>query len=63
MAAALLLKIAGLAAPVVEGPTAYCLSERMSVQMRDPQPFVMRNGRLATAGVCPSCGKRVTRAG
>lgn len=43
------------------GPTAYCLRERTTVVMRQPQPMTMRNGRAGTAGVCPSCGARVVR--
>ena len=43
------------------GPSAYCLRERTVVAMRKPQPMLMRNGRAALAGTCPSCGARVVR--
>ncbi len=40
-------------------PHAYCLRERRTVTIADPQATVMRNGRAALAGTCPSCGARV----
>ncbi len=43
------------------GPRAYCLRDRRTIVMVDPQPTVMRNGRPALAGRCPSCGMRVVR--
>jgi hypothetical protein len=43
------------------GPRAYCLRERRTIVMVDPQATVMRNGRPALAGRCPSCGMRVVR--
>ena len=43
------------------GPQGYCLREKRTVTIVNPQPFVMRNGRTATAGTCPSCGARVVR--
>jgi len=46
---------------VVDGPRAYCLRERRTIVMADPQETVMRNGRPALAGRCPSCGMRVVR--
>jgi hypothetical protein len=48
-------------AAVPDGPQGYCLRERRTVTIANPQPFVMRNGRTATAGTCPSCGARVVR--
>jgi hypothetical protein len=41
------------------GPRAYCMRERRTVSMVDPEAVVMRNGRAALAGTCPSCGARV----
>ncbi len=41
------------------GPRAYCMRERRTVLMVDPEAVVMRNGRAALAGTCPSCGARV----
>ncbi len=51
---------AQVAAPA-RGPQAYCLREKRKVVMADPAPIVMRNGRPATSGTCPSCGSRLTR--
>jgi hypothetical protein len=42
-----------------DGPQAYCLREHLLVAMADPRPIVMRNGRPAIAGTCPSCGAKV----
>lgn len=38
---------------------AYCLRDRRTVAMVDPQPVVLANGRLAQAGTCEVCGGRV----
>lgn len=38
---------------------AYCLRERRTVAITAPEATVMRNGRAALAGTCPSCGARV----
>ena len=40
---------------------AYCLRERQTIVMVEPRHIVMRNGRPALTGLCPSCGARVTR--
>ena len=45
----------------VEGPRGYCLREKRTVTIANPEPIVMRNGRTATAGTCPSCGARIVR--
>jgi hypothetical protein len=45
----------------VEGPRGYCLREKRTVTILGPEPIVMRNGRTATAGTCPSCGARIVR--
>lgn len=42
---------------------AFCLRERKTVEMHDPKPMVMKNGRSATVGTCPSCGARLIRPG
>lgn len=46
---------------VPAGPRAYCLRDRRTIVMVDPRETVMRNGRPALAGRCPSCGMRVVR--
>lgn len=53
-------EIDGSATSVASGePQAYCLREHLLVVIADPQPIVMRNGRSALAGTCPSCGAKV----
>lgn len=43
-----------------EPPTrAYCLRDRRTVAMVDPQPVVLANGRRAQTGTCEACGGRV----
>jgi len=44
---------------VAAGPQAYCMREKRTVVMADPVAMVMRNGRHAVSGTCPSCGARV----
>lgn len=44
---------------VTAGPQAYCMREKRTVVMADPVAMVMRNGRDALSGTCPSCGSRV----
>jgi len=48
-------------AVVAPGVRSYCLRDRMTVVIVDPVPTVMRNGRPAMTGTCPSCGGRLTR--
>jgi uncharacterized protein DUF5679 len=45
-------------ARLVEG---YCLREREMVEMVNPQPVALRNGKLATVGVCPHCGTTICK--
>ena len=52
---------AAAAPAAAESPQGYCLREKRTVTIANPQPFVMRNGRTATAGTCPSCGSRIVR--
>jgi hypothetical protein len=53
--------VAAETAAATSGPRAYCLRDRRTIVMVDPQATVMRNGRPALAGRCPSCGMRVVR--
>ncbi|HEY6570101.1 MAG TPA: DUF5679 domain-containing protein [Candidatus Limnocylindrales bacterium] len=46
---------------IVEGPRGYCLREKRTVTIANPEPMVMRNGRTGTSGTCPSCGARIVR--
>ena len=41
---------------LVEG---YCVKDRKRVEMVNPHPITMVNGRPAMAGVCPHCGTRI----
>jgi len=40
----------------VEG---YCLKDKRKVEMKDPQPITMKNGKPATVGTCPFCGTKI----
>jgi hypothetical protein len=42
---------------------AYCMKDRKMVEIRNPKSIVMKNGRPATQGICPSCGTKVFRIG
>lgn len=46
--------------PATEGPRGYCMREKQMVSIADPEPTVLRNGRAAISGVCPSCGAKVS---
>ena len=41
----------------------YCLKDKRKVEMKDPQPITMKNGKPATVGVCPICGTKIYRIG
>jgi len=49
----------GALAAADAGLMAYCMRERLMVSIVNPEPSVMRNGRAAITGTCPSCGARV----
>ena len=42
---------------------AYCLKCRQKTEIRDPKQLTLKNGMLATQGVCPICGTKVLRVG
>jgi hypothetical protein len=44
----------------VEG---YCLKDKRKVEMKDPQPITMKNGKPATVGTCPNCGTKIYKIG
>ena len=44
----------------VEG---YCLKDKRKVEMKDPQPITMKNGKPATVGTCPHCGTKIYKIG
>ncbi len=41
----------------------YCLKDKRKVEMKDPQPITMKNGKPATVGTCPHCGTKIYRIG
>jgi hypothetical protein len=41
----------------------YCLKDKRKVEMKDPQPITMKNGKPATVGTCPLCGTKIYRIG
>lgn len=45
---------------LVEG---YCLKDKRKVEMKDPQPITMKNGKPATVGTCPNCGTKIYKIG
>ena len=42
---------------------AYCMKCRAKKEMQNPKAIVMRNGKSATQGVCPTCGTKMFRIG
>jgi Domain of unknown function (DUF5679) len=45
---------------LVEG---YCLKDKKKVEMKDPTPITMKNGKPATVGTCPFCGTKIYKIG
>jgi predicted RNA-binding Zn-ribbon protein involved in translation (DUF1610 family) len=41
----------------------YCLKDKRKVEMMDPKPITMKNGKPATVGTCPNCGTKIYRIG
>jgi len=41
----------------------YCLKDKRKVEMKDPQPITMKNGKPATVGTCPFCGTKIYKIG
>jgi Domain of unknown function (DUF5679) len=42
---------------------AYCVKDKMKVEMNNPVKITMKNGKPATQGICPKCGNKVFRIG
>ena len=40
---------------------AYCMKCRTAKEMKAPKDIVMKNGRHASQGVCPTCGSKMFR--
>ena len=41
----------------------YCMKCRAKKEMKDAKSIIMKNGKSATQGVCPSCGTKMFRIG
>lgn len=41
--------------------TGFCMKEKKTVEIKDPESVTMKNGRPATTGVCPDCGTKIFR--
>ena len=35
---------------------AYCVKDKMKVEVQNPQQITMKNGKKALSGTCPKCG-------
>jgi hypothetical protein len=42
---------------------AYCVKCRASKEMKSPKAITMKNGKLATQGVCPTCSTKMFEIG
>jgi hypothetical protein len=42
---------------------AYCVKDKMMVEVSNPQQITMKNGKKALQGVCPKCGTKVFKIG
>ena len=42
---------------------AYCVRDKMKVEMKNPVKVTMKNGKPAWKGTCPKCGNSVFRIG
>ena len=42
---------------------AYCVKDKMKVEVVNPTRITMKNGKPALQGVCPKCGTKVFRIG
>ena len=42
---------------------AYCVKDKMMVEVQNPQQIRMKNGKKALSGTCPKCGTKVFKIG
>lgn len=42
---------------------AYCVKDKMKVEVVNPQQVTMKNGKAALKGTCPKCGNTVFKIG
>ncbi len=47
----------------VDKMQAYCVKCRTKREMKDTKSIIMKNGKPATQGVCPTCGTKMFRIG
>ncbi len=47
----------------VQMAQAYCVKDKMKVEVQNPQQITMKNGKPALSGTCPKCGTKVFRIG
>jgi hypothetical protein len=43
--------------------TAYCMKCRKQIEIKDLKQIVLKNGRPAVQGICPTCRTKVSRIG
>ena len=42
---------------------AYCVKDKMKVEVQNPVQITMKNGKPALSGLCPVCGTKVFKIG
>lgn len=42
---------------------AYCVKCKVKREIKNPKPYMMKNKRKATRGLCAKCGTKVFRIG
>lgn len=42
---------------------AYCVKDKMKVEVQNPVQITMKNGKPALSGTCPNCGTKVFKIG
>ena len=42
---------------------AYCVKDKMKVEVQNAQQITMKNGKKALSGTCPKCGTTVFKIG
>ena len=42
---------------------AYCVKDKMKVEVQGAKMITMKNGKAALSGTCPKCGNKVFKIG
>jgi DNA polymerase II large subunit len=42
---------------------AYCVKDKMKVEVQNAKMITMKNGKPALSGTCPKCGNKVFKIG